>query len=104
MKKEILILKPENVIARVLHVVGIIQIIGGVLLGIYLGQMNIGILVGTSGFSWSLFLFVLFNGVTSGLIFIAAGEGVRLLAVMVNRITELDFNVKRIKDKHYEQS
>jgi len=102
-KRRVFILKPENGIDRVLHVVGIIQMIAGLIIGIYLGKMNLGILLGSNGFSWSFFFFSLFNGIISGLIFIAVGEGVRLLAVIANRIKEFEFNVQRIKNKYYEQ-
>lgn len=70
----------NNVIANFLFIIGIIEIVAGIVLGIIFGTIEVeGYYSSYTSFSWSIFLLWSVGGIISGIIFIGFSEIINLL-------------------------
>lgn len=73
-------MRTNNSIARLLFVLGILEIIAGFIAGIVFGRGEAYGLYGSYyEFSWSLFFIIFLSSLIAGLIVIGFGEVIRLL-------------------------
>ncbi|WP_117161429.1 hypothetical protein [Paraliobacillus sp. X-1268] len=95
----------DNKIAKAIFILGIIEMVAGIILGIFLGNEEVSGVYGSyNEFSWSLFVVCAISGLISGLLFIGFSEIINLLDKNGSVLKTLDKRVRHIEDEVKEKA
>ncbi|QHS23769.1 hypothetical protein GWK91_12780 [Virgibacillus sp. MSP4-1] len=90
----------NNIIAKALYVIGILEIVAGIILGIAFGNVEVDEYFSSyNEFSWSIFFMWSIAGTVSGVLFIGFSEVIKILENMANRVLRIDSKVEKIEKK-----